>query len=176
MKKTNLEVRLLAVNTLNKYAKFILDHEVNHFSKFVGQDILTVNLKLKKKFEHESLPEFSGFMDDGTHFSVNYWIEFTRYSFSIHIKSCVNGGSYEDRTYFCQYYEDTFYPFSFDNGLGILKLTGNWNSDRINAVFNESDLLSMAQEVIELEKMYDKKTANIPYQFREVLNIRKLQY
>ena len=174
MKKTDLEIRLMAVNVLNKYAKNILDHEVNHFKKFIGQDILTVNMKFKKKFEHESLEEFKGFLEDGTHFSVTYYIECTKYSFRISIKSCVNGGNYENNTYFCQYFEDSFYPFNFKNE--ILVDNENEKSERINNVYNISELLNMAEEVKQIEKLYLDKVNKIPHVFQQVLDIRKLQY
>jgi hypothetical protein len=174
MKKSNLEVRILAVNTLNQYAKAIIDHEVNHFRQFVGLDILKTDLSIKKKFQHESLPEFSGILDDGTHFCVNYWIECSQYSFRINIKSCVNGGSYEDRSYFCEYYKDVFYPFDFRDG--ILCENVNEQANRIEQLFNETDLLIMAEEVKKLEKEYSEKLANIPHQFREVMDIRRLSY
>jgi len=118
LKKSNQEVKVLAINTLYEWAEKFFNYEKDHFSQFVGVDIFKVDGSIKKKYEHEKM-SFRGKLPDGTFCDAHYWFTHSYNDFRITVKICVNGGSYDVKptTAFCQYEEQGITLFKTQNGV-----------------------------------------------------------
>lgn len=171
-KKTNLEVKVLAINTLYEYAQKFYEYEKKHFSQFIGKDIFKVDGSIKAKYEHERL-SFKGQLPDGTWYNAHYWFE-SKYSFDIHVKICVNGGSYDVKptTAFCQYEEISIKLFDIKDGSLIETESA---PDFLNKRYEVSELIQQANEIKELAKRYEYEADKFPYIFKQVCDIQRLQ-
>lgn len=173
MKKTNLEVKVLALNTLNEYAEQIYNYEKKHFSQFLGKDIFKVDGSLKQKYEHPKL-EFNGQMADGTFYSVSYWFTSAYNHFDVNIKICINGGSYDVKptTAFCQYEETRPTLFEIEK-TGELKETTQQPND-YSVRYDVASLEAKAAQIKAAAEQYRKASESLPYQFKDVLYIERL--
>jgi hypothetical protein len=172
-KKTNVEVKVLAINTLYKYAAIILKHEQEHFNKFLGIDIFKVDGSIKMKYEHEKL-SFKGQFEDKTCYDVHYWYTKRSSIFDITVKVCVNGGSYDVRpsTAFCQYEEMTFTLYDLENN-NLKECTNNRNY--LSDEFNVDELTAIANDIKQAAKVYEQALNKMPYIFKEVFSIQGLR-
>lgn len=170
--KTNVEVKVLAINTLYEYAKLIIEHEKKHFNQFIGKDIFKVDGSLKAKYEHEKLT-FKGQMNDGTWFNVHSWYQKYSSSFDLKIKVCVNGGSYDVKptTAFCQYEEISTTLYELDNNCLI---ASNRDYSYLDKVYNVDELTAISLEIEKAAKEYEKVKDKMPYIFNDVFYIKRL--
>ena len=67
-KKTQLEIKVLSINTINEYALKCIEHELKFYSQFIGLDIFKVDGSIKQKYLHEKI-SFEGKLKDGTYFN-----------------------------------------------------------------------------------------------------------
>lgn len=171
-KKTSLEVKVLAINTLNEYAGKIYQYEMEHFSKFIGQSIFKVDGSIKQKYDHEKL-YFKGQMPDGTYYNLDYYFRSNR-SFDIHITVCVNGGSYDVRpsTAFCWYERTIFELFPIIDGQ--IQTSERASKIDFSKRYKVEELLELQDKAHEAAKVYEKTVDAVPYIFRDVLNIQRL--
>ncbi len=174
MKKSQIEIKVLAVNTLHKYLLEFYAHEKSFYSQFVGQDIFKADGSVKKKFEHERL-SFSGFMEDGTHYDAHYWLSLAHGYFDINVKICVNGGSYDVKpvTAFCQYENQSITLFKVIDG----KLTVSENETDLSGfliTYKAEDLEKLALSIKEAARVYELESNKMPYIFKQVLGIERL--
>jgi len=171
MKKSNLEVKILAINTLNEYAKKCFEYEKEHFSQFIGKNIFKVDGSIKQKFEHEKL-YFKGNLPDGTFFDVHYWFT-SSYSFDICIKICVNGGSWDvhPHTAFCQYETDKLELFALTKEKELKESTREGSNF---TQYNIDDIIKGAKIIEEAKQNYEKALEHVPYIFRDVLYIKRI--
>ncbi len=172
VKKTNEEIKVLAVNTLYEWAKKFFDYEYSHFKQFIGQDIFKADGTIKKKFDHEKI-SFEGKLPDGTYLNAHYWFESSRGYFDICVKICINGGSYDVRpaTAFCQYEQQTLTLFKLDNYHLVETAT---DTDFLNSRYDVESLQKTAAEIKEAAKMYEAAAAKMPYRFKDVFWIERL--
>jgi len=173
MKKSNLEVKVLSINTLYKYAAKCIEHEKKHFDQFLGKDIFKVGGEVKQKYSHERLT-FEGFLPDGTHYHVHCWYQLSYKHFYLNVKSCVNGGSYEDKpvTAFCQYDSTMTTLYKVKDG----KLTVNDNSDTdyLNKRYEVSELMEIKKGIEKAAELYKAEVNKMPYIFNDVLSVERL--
>ncbi len=180
---TNLEKKVLSINTLYQYAEKCIEYEMNHFKQFIGKDIFKVDGSVKAKYAHEKI-SFDGKMDDGTFYHVHYWFELNFNYFDLHIKSCINGGSYDVKpsTAFCIYEETTYTMFNVKKSepdeLGYTKQLLAENTERFNndysIRYNADTVIEQANEVEKLAETYRNEYDKIPYYFRDVLHVKRL--
>jgi hypothetical protein len=171
-KKTSAEIKVLAVNTLYEWAEVFYKAEKEHFSKFIGIDIFKVDGSIKQKYDHEK-QSFKGQLPDGTWVNAHYWFTNRYNSFDIHIKVCVNGGSYDVKptTAFCQYEEMTLTLFNTKDG----KLEpSNEDISHLSTRFNVEDLKAIAANIEKAAKAYEAAADKMPYRFKEVFHIERL--
>jgi len=172
VKKSNKEVKVLAINTLYQYAKQFFEYEKQHFSQFIGKDIFKVDGSIKAKFEHDKL-SFTGTLEDGTNVNAHYWFTSKYNCFDIHIKICVNGGSYDVKpsTAFCQYEETTLTMFKIvENNL----IETPANIDFLNTRYDVETLVKIAADIKEAAKIYEAAENKMPYLFKGVFDIERL--
>lgn len=77
-KKSQKEIKVLAINTLYEHAQKMYEYEMQHFSQFIGKDIFKVDGSVKAKFAHYKIEQISGQLADGTHYHTHYWFEETK--------------------------------------------------------------------------------------------------
>lgn len=171
-KKTNQEVKVLSINTLNQYAEQFFLYEKEYFRQFIGKDIFKVDGSIKAKFDHEK-QSFRGQLPDGTFVDAHYWFTSNYGYFDIHVKICVNGGSYDVKpaTAFCQYEEMALTLFKIEAGKLIDTDT---DITHLKERYNLSDLQKIAAEIGEAKKIYEAAENKMPYRFKDVFYIGRI--
>ena len=170
-KKSNVEVMALAINSLYEYAEKFYNYEMEHFNKFVGLDIFKVDGSIKQKYDHEKI-SFKGQLNDGTWVNVHYWFT-SSYSFDMHVKICVNGGSYDDKpsTAFCQYHETTLQLFDIKDGK--LSECGR-DKEYLKTRYNVDELTELANKIREAANQYREIYDTMPHLFTDVFYLERL--
>lgn len=171
----NLDKKTMAVNLLNKYGAEILNYEIKHFEQFEGLDIFKNDMTIKKKYQHEAHPQIEGKTKEGFFYYVSYYIENRSGSFgALRIKICLNGGSHEENTAFAIYENLTLYPYDIkQNKININRKGYGLNAGDLPQ-YNAEEMQEQAKKVQEIAKKYEEALANIPYQFRDILNVQRL--
>jgi hypothetical protein len=171
-KKTQAEVKVLAVNTLYQYAEQFFNYERQYFSQYLGQSIFKVDGSVKAKYEHEK-QSFKGQLPDGTWVNAHYWFTNRYNCFDIHIKICVNGGSYDVKpsTAFCQYDEMTLEMFKIEDGKLI---DSPQDISHLKERFDIDSLKAIAANIEQAKKMYESAADKMPHRFKEVFWIERL--
>lgn len=171
-KKSQIEIKVLAVNTLRRWSKNILHYEIPKLKALEGIECFKIDWSFKSKYAYDKHPEINGQMPDGTWYNVTYWHEHSGNEYGIRVKLCLNGGSYDDRTYFCIYDEQSFFPFVIKEGKLISK--PDYSYTWINKMFKVSDLEKAAAKVHALAERYERECDKVHYEFHSVLNIQRL--
>lgn len=171
-KKSTQEVKVLAINTLYEYAQQFYEYERQHFSQFIGKDIFKVDGSIKAKYEHEKL-SFSGKLNDGTNVNAHYWFTSKYNCFDIHVKICINGGSYDVKpsTAFCQYEETALTLFKTEDNKLIETPA---NIDYLATRYDVKTLAKIAADIKEAAKIYEAAEDKMPYLFKGVFDVERL--
>lgn len=69
----------------------------------------------------------------------------------LNIKICLNGGKYEDKTYYCQYFEKSIYLGEVDNNQVLVKL------NELNEIIESHKLNNFIDIDVELLKINEYK-------------------
>lgn len=173
-KKSTQEVKVLAINTLYEYAQQFYEYEKLHFGQFIGKDIFKIDGSIKAKYEHEKL-SFSGKLNDGTNVNAHYWFTSRHGYFDIHVKICVNGGSYDvsPSTAFCQYEETTLTLFKIEENKLIETPA---NIDYLKNRYDVETLAKIATNIKEAAKVYEAAEDKMPYLFKGVFDVERLTH
>ena len=175
MKKTNLEITVLAVNQLYQWSKKFIEVETNFYNQFLGVDIFKVDGSIKDKYKNNFAHSFSEKLKDGTNLSSQYFFKKTSTALCIEVQICVNGGKYNQPvapdTAFCQYQRMTFDLFEVVNNCLVSK---NVDRSYLNEVFSENKLLKQANKIKQLAEKYRIEYNKLNYQFKDVLYIERL--
>lgn len=171
-KKSQVEIKVLAINTLYEYSKQIAEYEYNHFKQFVGIDVFKVDGSVKLKYKHDRLT-FKGQMKDKTWYSADYYLKITSDSLEVHVKICVNGGSYDVKpsTAFCQYEDKIIHILDAKNC--VLQDT-KIDLDYLDERFNVESLNKIAAEVRKAAEIYEIELKKMPYLFKDVFYLERL--
>lgn len=170
MKKTALEIKVMAVNLLREYAKQFIAYELEHFNQFIGVDIFKVDGSIKAKYDHEKLTVEKR-LPDGTWLTIHYWFKKYNTSLDMQIKLCINGGKHEDNTAFTHYenLSATMYNLD-DNTLQPADVDRSYLDIR----YNEKDLTEQAAKIKAAAEKYRAELDKMPYDFREIFYIERL--
>ena len=173
VKKSNVEVKVLAINTLYEWAEKFYQYEKQHFQQFIGKAIFKVDGSVKAKFDHEKMSH-KGQLPDGTWVNAHYWFTSRYNSFDIHVKICVNGGSYDVKpsTAFCQYEEQTVELFKINEAGELVENSNDisWLKKR----YDVAELTSTANDVKKAAEVYEAALNKMPWIFREVFYLERL--
>jgi hypothetical protein len=172
VKKSNAEIKVLAQNILNEYAEIFYNYEKTHFNQFLGIDVFKVDGSIKQKYSHEKM-SYTGKLSDGTNVNASYWFNYRSGYFDIHVKICVNGGSYDvtPATAFCCYDETSITLFKTEDNK--LQQTDT-DIKHLNRRFDAIELQKIANEIQDAAKVYRTATDKMPYQFRDTFYIERL--
>jgi hypothetical protein len=168
-KKTQLEIKVLAINLFNEFATIAVAYENEHFKQFLGKDIFKVDGSVKQKYQHEP-QTFKGTLKDGTHYNFHYWFSPSKSSFNMTMKICINGGSYDlhPSNAFCLYHETTTELFAKENGV-LIESTRQRHD--FTKRFSVDELLKANEAVKQAEEAFNEAKKSVPYDFHSVLNI-----
>lgn len=169
-KKSSIDAKVLSINTLYEWAEKFFKYEQDHFRQFLGKDIFKVDGSVKAKFEHPKL-NAKGQLEDGTFYDVHYWFENRHGYFVIKIKSCINGGSYDDKSYFCIY--DEIGQTLFEVKDGLLVETTQQPTD-FSIRYDAKELQAIAENIKEAAESYRQAANKMPYAFQDVFYIERL--
>ncbi len=171
MKKSQVEIKVKAVNLLNKFAKTIFEYEQEYFSQFMGKNVFKVNGSIKEKYKHEHL-EISG-KDDGDFYIITYYFD-NRASFDINITVCLSGGSYDVNpvTAFCLYEKSMHSMFKLDRFGAITEKCPI--PKELNDTFDITELNKIAGNIKLAAGKYKSEVETMPYVFRSVYDIERL--
>lgn len=171
-KKTQAEIKVLAINTLYEYAQKYVNHEKTRLDAFIGLDIFKVDGSFKQKYDSPKLSDTLT-LSDGTHVTAHYWFKHYSTDFGICVKICINGGSYDVKptTAFCQYEEQYFSLFNKVDG----KLTATEiDREYLNTRYDVAQLTAIATNIKEAAKVYEAEADKMPYLFRDTFYLSRL--
>ena len=171
-KKTQAEIKVLAINTLYEYAKKYVNHEKTRLDAFIGLDIFKVDGSFKQKYDSPKLSDTLT-LPDGTFVNAHYWFKHYSNDFGIYVKICVNGGSYDvqPNTAFCQYEEQYFSLFNKVDG----KLVATEiDREYLNTRYDVAQLTAIATTIKEAAKVYEAEADKMPYLFRDTFYLSRL--
>lgn len=169
-KKTSAEIKAMAINTLYEYAEKYFNYERERLLPFVGLDIFKVDGSFKQKYDSPKLSDRLT-LQDGTFVDAHYWFNHYSTTFDIHVKICIHGGNYEDKTYFCEYQEQSLTLFDkVDNKLIDTPKDISWLKNR----FDASKMQAIADKIKEAAKVYEAELEKMPYQFRNTFWLQRL--
>lgn len=171
-KKTQAEIKVLAINTLYEYAKKYVNHEKTRLDAFIGLDIFKVDGSFKQKYDSPKLSDTLT-LPDGTFVNAHYWFKHYSTDFGICVKICINGGSYDVKptTAFCQYEEQYFSLFNKVDG----KLTATEiDREYLNTRYDVAQLTAIATTIKEAAKVYEAEADKMPYLFRDTFYLSRL--
>ncbi len=171
-KKTQLEINVLAHNTMAEYLPQLVEKVTSELSKFQGKQIFKVDDSLMEKCKSVCLGTFfDGKLSDGTHCYISYHVSKRKHSNHAYlaVKLCINGGSYDDRTAFTQYENFSADIFAYeDDKLG----------ESMEVLFPESvdisEIRQTAAKAIEAAKAYDAILSQVHWKFRSTMNLQRL--
>lgn len=170
-KKSQLEIKVLGVNLWQKYAKQILAHELKYLDKLQGLDIFKTDGSLKQKYQYPKLEGMEGNLPDGTFYRVTYFSQISGNEYGFEITCQINGGSYEEKTYFCLYEKNRLYPYDVKEG----KLIRNTRTYKwLDKMHDVAVLQAKADKVKKLGERYTRERDKIDYQFTDVLGVDRL--
>jgi len=176
MKKSNTEVKVMAMNILNKYSKQAISYYNDMLTPFIGKDIFKVDGSIKKKYDFDRF-SYEGKDPEGNHISVQSWITINRGWVELTVKICINGGSYDVQptTAFCQYENRTFDIFSIEPATGYL-IPATREEDRtyLDTIYNLEDLNKIAADIKQAAEQYRKELDKMPYYFKDVYYLERL--
>lgn len=174
IKKSNKEVKIIAINQLHAYAKQVFNYEREYYKTFLGVNIFKVDGSLKAKFVHDKLPDLKITLEDETFVNAQYWFTNRHGYFEINVKICVNGGSYDvqPNTAFCQYENQCLTIFRVSEE-GKLIDTVN-DIEWLDKVYTIEELNQQAQKIKEVAEQYNALVNSFPYVFKGVFDIERL--
>jgi hypothetical protein len=151
--RENLTLEIHGKNELTRIILEQLTHVYPQLEKFVGKKINTQSGKSAKFIiDFKEIPaklckltENNFAQNQGCYFNI------TNYSIYLNFKLCFNGGKYEDKTYYCRYFERSVYLGEMDNA--TLK-----NLTDLNELINDLyQIINIDEEQAKLNKYHELK-------------------
>jgi hypothetical protein len=109
-KRSTLDIQAEGLNELNTFTLQLISIFTPQLGALIGKKVVLSDGRSKAKafnVERVEKPDYTE--EQGKRVSYQYWWELSEYSIWLHVKVCVRGGSYEDSTYYCEYFEQALY-------------------------------------------------------------------
>lgn len=169
----NLKTLIQANNEHSKQAKKFYLEALEQASKLIGKKVKTAKNEAAKnwtvKLEHVKGQINGGFLD------VHAWFNFSGNSIWLNVKTCFNGGSYDNNTAFCHYLNTSMYLGDMENG--ILTATaseGNresWLNHLKEVTFEE--VTEKAEKYKALQEEAEKLYREIPEEIAKAMYLKR---
>ena len=116
-KKSSLTIAVEGINKRNEYSIKVLSESLPAMEKLIGQKILLADGSESAKFtlKSGSIEKKEG----GQHESYQHYYDVSEFSVWLKVRICLNGGSYEDRTAYTNYFEQSYYVGKVSNQILI---------------------------------------------------------
>src|SRR5699024_8520935 len=111
--RTSKEILIKGQNEINAIAKDCIKKIVPLLKNTKEAKVFKVDGSLTKKHEHikEAIPT------NKQGFKVGYFSISDYGNITLRIKTCLSGGSYENNTYYCEYFDKDIYLGTVKNGV-----------------------------------------------------------
>ncbi len=132
-----------------------------YFGTYLNEKICLVDGSLLKKIKDDQ--EFKDIVDinkylvkplPGGHVSLNLFMQNTTYNLLCNVKLCFNGGSYDDKTYYCVYTEKAVYVGKQEYN-HLLELEETDKQSLIDAEYQEKQIALFKIKATELKEIRD---------------------
>ena len=167
--KTPLKVQIEALNEMNQIFSDVLPKIKEALNPFIDKKILKVDGYLTKEVKtiiDKILSQFD--TDKGT----RIYLDTTCYSLWLKLTVCKSGGSYDNKTYYCQYFSESVYIGKTEYQK-LIEVDINHNAKE----YNEPEILSLIKKYEVIKGKYeieiDSLNRSIPSQIRESYHLKK---
>jgi hypothetical protein len=110
VKRSTLDIQAEGLNELNTFTLQLISLLLPQVEKLMGKKIVLSDGRSKAKaFQVDKVDKPDYTEEEGKRISYMYWWDLSDYSAWLHVKICLRGGSYEDNTYYCEYFEQAIY-------------------------------------------------------------------
>lgn len=181
MKPEQFDILYLAWQCLERAAVAIVKYETEQHAPHYGKKVYSVNGSILDKFKHPHAPGYSA--DKGTRETwkhgvywnmTHYWITAQYDEIRVHVKTCVNGGSYEDNSAWTQYAEQS-YTIAANAG-NILTELPEEKRPLIETLEHPAVIRGHADATKALQKQYEEARGKVDARFHSTLNIYRLTH
>ena len=171
-KKSSLTIAVEGINKRNEYAISVLKESLPEMEKLIGQKVLLSGGLKSAKFtlKNGNIEKQEG----GQHESYSHFFDVGEYSIWLKVKICLNGGSYEDRTAYCNYFEQSYYIGEVKNQIltKVETLEAKIKDYQLTTVINEFDVLYLVGKYKQEQEQADKTKALIPQEIKALNYIK----
>jgi hypothetical protein len=139
-------------------------------NKYKNQQILKVDKSFLKKVDDEIRTIKPSIkinpLNSGDSVNISYcYLKVDLYTISLKLNLCFNGGSYEDKTYYCNYYESYKYICDIEN----LKIKSFYPYEELKQIDFKKEI-EVYNKAKELKKLLDDTLSKFSiYEFRELI-------
>lgn len=165
IKQNKIEIH--GKSELNRVAKEVLTDLLPQLQKYVNTKIDTQKGK-SRKFVYSLLsPSVKPF--EVGHFASlhNCYLDCSTHSLKLKVNICLHGGKYEDKTYYCQYFEQTFYIGKMENFIlvSLDSLDSLINDYSLNETINLDEQIKLIEQYKAMKKQLEtlKSKIKIPF-------------
>lgn len=167
-KRNALDIQAEGLNVLNQYALELVNHFIPLLQPLVGSKIKLADGSRSNKFsslvdryekeniktDNEGIKKFISFQ---------YWFDMS-YSLRMHVKICINGGSYDDNSYYCEYIEKSIHLGDIDGQIlkcldTAEKITTSYN---LTETFDAYTLYELVENFEQLKTKTREAYSKIP--------------
>ena len=176
---TSLQAKVLSINTLHEYTKFIVEHEKKGLNYLIGTNPLKVDGTFKAKIKHDKLNIESHKINKfgfEWFISIQYYFECKHNYFTVNIRTCINGGGGDQNNVsrHCIYENQKVDLFKINSEGNFCENDRPIDFNNFKSDYNETELLSIKKEIHEAAENYREIAKKAPYLFNYVLNIERL--
>jgi len=144
---TELTREIAIKNELLRISKLEIENILPQLQKYLGQKVCTQTGK-SKKFIINFLNPQPVPLSPGHHATNHHSYLDMDSSVWLKVKLCFNGGSYDDRSYYCVYAEESYYIGQLKNGFDLLSI------EPLEKILKERNFepVNLQQEIEKIEK------------------------
>lgn len=145
--------------------------------KYINQDIKKANGELLKKVNDDFKPllneddykkDIVPLTKEGK-VSLSLYLHTTDHNTYLNIKLCFNGGSYDDRTYYCIYYEKIAYIIDYDYKTRWVTANDSILNFQEQKILNEEEEIKRLLFAEQKRKEYEKARDCLYYGLRSLI-------
>jgi hypothetical protein len=164
-KRNKLDIQAEGLNILNAYGIEVLTHIHPQLELLKGKKVVLADGSKSAKWNVTQYKKEDVKVPGVKFISYQYYFKFSAYSVWLELKICIHGGSYDDQTYYCEYFEKSLH-------LGELKeqtlstvneLRQMIKTNALQETFTETGL----QDVVKQYDQMKSKTRDLYYSIPE---------